>query len=163
MNTVLNISPGPHTRDRWTTPFIMRMVILALLPAAVMGVAVNGVNALLIILSSVITAVVTEYLFDRICHKPNTVLDGSAVITGLMLALMLPPSSPLYVPVLGSLFAILVAKCCFGGLGKNFINPALAGRCFLLISFKDKTRSKSGTGFSSSSIIPLIFILPCGF
>lgn len=151
MNTVLNISPGPHTRDRWTTPFIMRMVILALLPAAVMGVAVNGVNALLIILSSVITAVVTEYLFDRICHKPNTVLDGSAVITGLMLALMLPPSSPLYVPVLGSLFAILVAKCCFGGLGKNFINPALAGRCFLLISFSNTVTTFAVDGVSAAT------------
>ena len=135
MNTALNISPAPHTRDKWTTRFIMGVVALALLPTAVIGVIVNGLHALYIILASVLTAVATEFLFDKVCHKPNTFLDGSAVVTGLMLALTLSPSAPLYIPILGSVFAILVVKCFFGGLGKNFVNPALAARCFLLISF----------------------------
>ena len=135
MNTALNISPAPHTRDRWTTRFIMGVVALALLPTAVIGVIVNGLHALCIILASVLTAVATEFAFDKICHRPNTFLDGSAVVTGLMLALTLSPSVPLYIPILGSVFAILVVKCFFGGLGKNFVNPALAARCFLLISF----------------------------
>ena len=139
-NAVLNISSGPHARDRWTTRFIMLMVAAALLPATIVGIAVNGVHAGLIVLLSVVSAVGTEFVFDTLCHKPKTYLDGSALVTGLLLALSLSPSTPLYAPVIGAIFAILVAKLCFGGLGKNFINPALAGRCFLLISFgKDMT------------------------
>lgn len=135
MNTTLNISPAPHARDRWTTRFIMGIVALALLPTAVIGVIVNGLRALWVILAAVGTAVLTEFIFDKLAHKPNTYLDGSAVVTGLMLALTLSPSVPLYIPIIGSFFAIFVVKCCFGGLGKNFVNPALAARCFLLISF----------------------------
>ena len=135
MNTALNISSSPHARDKWTTAFIMRAVLLALLPATIVGVLNHGFHALLIILVSVVTAVLCEFLFDKLCHKPDTWKDGSAAVTGLLLALCLSPRVPLHLPVLGSMFAILVAKCCFGGLGKNFINPALAGRCFLLISF----------------------------
>ena len=139
-NAVLNISSGPHARDRWTTRFIMLMVAAALLPATIVGIAVNGVHAGLIVLLSVVSAVGTEFVFDTLCHKPKTYLDGSALVTGLLLALSLSPSTPLYAPVIGAIFAILIAKLCFGGLGKNFINPALAGRCFLLISFgKDMT------------------------
>ena len=135
MNTALNISSGPHARDKWTTSYIMHVVILSLLPTVVIGVIANGLHALMIILSSVIAAVLSEFVFDKLCHKKDTWKDGSAVITGLMLALCLSPSVPLYIPILGSMFAFLVVKCCFGGLGKNFINPALAARCFLLISF----------------------------
>ena len=132
---VLNISSGPHTRDRWTTRFIMLMVVVALLPATIVGIAVNGLNALLVVVLSVVSCVLTEFVFDKITRRPATYLDGSAVVTGLLLALSLSPSTPLYAPVLGGIFAIFVVKCCFGGLGKNFINPALAARCFLLISF----------------------------
>ena len=135
MNTAMNISSSPHVRDRWTTAFIMRIVLLALLPATVVGVVHFGVHALLVVLLSVFTAVLAEFLFDKLCHKPDTWKDCSAAVTGLLLALSLSPSVPLHLPVLGSLFAILIVKCCFGGLGKNFLNPALAGRCFLLISF----------------------------
>ena len=135
MNTMLNISTGPHARDRWTTAYLMRMVVLALLPTAVMGVISYGLHALWVMLAGVASAVASEFLFDKLCHKPDTWKDGSAVITGLMLTLTLSPSAPLYLPVIGSMFAILVVKCCFGGLGKNFLNPALAARCFLLISF----------------------------
>lgn len=135
MNTALNISSGPHVRDKWTTAFIMRTVLLALLPTALVGVVVNGLHALLVILVSIAAAVGTEFAFDKLCHKPDTWKDGSAAVTGMMLALCLSPSVPLALPAIGAVFAILVVKCCFGGLGKNFLNPALAARCFLLISF----------------------------
>ncbi len=135
MNGVLNLSSSPHTRDRWTTPYIMRMVVLSLLPATVVGCAVHGLHALAIVVLAVVSAVAFEWLFNLACRKQQTIWDGSAVVTGLLLALSLGPKTPLYIPVIGSAFAIVVCKCCFGGLGKNFINPALAARCFLLISF----------------------------
>ena len=135
MNTALNLSAAPHARDKWTTPFIMRMVALSLLPATIVGILVYGWNAFGIVALAIVSAVVTEWLFCKICKKPSTIWDGSAVVTGLLLALSLGPETPLYLPVIGSVFAIAVCKCCFGGLGKNFINPALAARCFLLISF----------------------------
>ena len=135
MNGVLNLSSAPHTRDRWTTPYIMRMVVLSLMPATVVGILVHGWQAFGIVALAIVAAVASEWVFNLICHKPNTIWDGSAVVTGLLLALSLGPKTPLYIPVIGSVFAIVVCKCCFGGLGKNFINPALAARCFLLISF----------------------------
>ena len=135
MNGALNLSSSPHVRDRWTTPYIMRMVVLSLLPATVVGIIVHGWQAFGIIALAIVSAVASEWVFDKICHKPSTIWDGSAVVTGLLLALSLGPKTPLYLPVIGSVFAIVVCKGCFGGLGKNFINPALAARCFLLISF----------------------------
>ncbi|MBR2780903.1 MAG: RnfABCDGE type electron transport complex subunit D [Eubacteriaceae bacterium] len=151
MNTVLNISTGPHARDKWTTAAIMRTVCLALLPVTIVGCAVNGIYSLCMVLVSVGTAVGTEFIFDRLCHRPDTWKDFSAVVTGLLLALALPATVPLYVPFLGSLFAILVVKCCFGGLGKNFINPALAARCFLLISFSMTVTTYKVDGISSAT------------
>ena len=151
MNTALNLSSGPHVRDKWTTPFIMHVVSLSLLPATIVGVAVNGFHALLIVLLSVGTAVMSEFLFDKLCHKPNTWKDGSAIVTGLMLALCLSPDSPLHLPVIGAMFAILVVKCCFGGLGKNFLNPALAARCFLLISFGTSMTRYTVDGVSTAT------------
>ena len=135
MNTVLNLSAAPHARDKWTTPFIMRMVTLSLLPATIVGILVYGWNAFGIVALAVVSAVAAEWLFCKACKKPSTIWDGSAVVTGLLLALSLGPQTPLYIPVIGSVFAVVVCKGCFGGLGKNFINPALAARCFLLISF----------------------------
>ena len=135
MNTMLNISAAPHARDKWTTPFIMRMVALSLLPATIVGILVYGWNAFGVVALAIVSAVASEWLFCKACKKPSTIWDGSAVVTGLLLALSLGPQTPLYIPVIGSVFAIVVCKGCFGGLGKNFINPALAARCFLLISF----------------------------
>ena len=137
MNTAINISSGPHVRDRWTTPYIMGIVFMSLMPATIVGVVVHGLHAFLIIAASIVAAVGTEFLFDTLCHKGKSYKDGSAAVTGLLLALSLSPDTPLYGPIIGSVFAILVVKCCFGGLGKNFLNPALAGRCFLLISFSN--------------------------
>ena len=151
MNTVLNISSSPHVRDKRTTNSVMYCVALALLPAAVTGVWNHGIHALLVILASVITAVCSEFVFDYIVKKPNTVMDGSAFVTGLLLALCLPGSVPLYVPVIGALVAIIIVKCFFGGLGKNFINPALAARCFLLISFSQTVTTFKVDGISSAT------------
>ncbi len=142
MNQRLNLSAGPHVRDRWTTPFIMMIVLIALLPAAVIGVIVHwmkfqSLNALWIILASIGSAMLTELLFCLATRRRISIWDGSAAVTGMLLALCLSPETPVVLPIVGSMFAILVVKCLFGGLGKNFINPALAARCFLLLSFSN--------------------------
>ena len=153
----LNLSASPHVRDRWTTSFIMHTVLLSLVPAAAVGVIVYGLNALFVILASILAAVATEALFCLACKKPLSVTDGSAAVTGMLLALSLSPSTPVIYPVLGSVFAIFVAKCCFGGLGKNFINPALAGRCFLLLSFgKVMTQFPALDGVSSATPLAVL-------
>lgn len=149
---LLNISSSPHIRSsKLTTGQVMLDVVLALMPATVFGIVRYGLHAFLVVLLSVLTAVLSEYVFDYIAKRPNTVKDGSAVVTGLLLALSLPPEAPLYLPILGSMFAILVVKCFFGGLGKNFLNPALAARCFLLISFGTAMTNFSVDGVSSAT------------
>lgn len=135
MSKMYNVSSSPHVRSKLTTENVMFAVVLSLVPTALIGVRVHGINALITILASIIAAVVTEFIFDKITHKPNTIRDFSAVVTGLLLALCMPEGTNVALPILGSVFAILVVKNLFGGLGKNFMNPALAGRCFLLISF----------------------------
>ena len=135
MTNALHLSSGPHIRDRWTTSFIMYTVLLALLPTAIIGVLVNGLHALFIILAAIVSAIGSEWIFCAITKRKISAFDGSAAVTGMMLALSLSPCVPIWIPIIGSAFAIIVVKCCFGGLGKNFVNPALAARCFLLISF----------------------------
>ncbi|MBR3570147.1 MAG: RnfABCDGE type electron transport complex subunit D [Oscillibacter sp.] len=130
-----HVSSSPHVRSPLSTGHVMYDVILALMPATLFGVRMFGVHALLVVLMSVASAVTTEYVFDYIAGRENTLYDGSAVLTGLLLALCIPASVPLYVPYIGSVFAIAVVKGLFGGLGKNFMNPALGGRVFLLLSF----------------------------
>ena len=151
MSNTLNISSGPHVRNKWTTRLIMHVVLLAMLPAAAVGIYVNGLKALLVILASMITAVGTEFLFDKVTGRPDTWKDGSALVTGMMLALTLSADTPLYAPIIGAIFAILVVKCAFGGLGKNFVNPALAARCFLLISFPSAMTVFTVDGVSSAT------------
>ena len=135
MRKLLNVSSSPHVRSNLTTQKIMFQVILAMMPVTILGVMNYGMKALSVIIAAVVSAVASEALFNLITKRPQTIADGSAAVTGLMLALILPPELPLFVPILGSIFAIIVVKCLFGGLGKNFMNPALAARCFLLISF----------------------------
>lgn len=151
MNEMYHVSSGPHTRGKLNTSRIMFDVVLSMMPAAVMGIWFFGGRAFWIIVAAVVSAVLTEYIFDLVAKRPNTVRDGSAVVTGLMLALLLSPTVPLYIPILGSVFAILVVKCFFGGLGKNFMNPALAGRCFLLISFGSAMTNYQHTDAVSSA------------
>lgn len=121
-----------------STSKIMQLVVIALLPASLAGIWNFGLRALLVILVSVASSVGFEWLYDHFMHKKNTITDFSAVVTGLLLALNMPVSIPLWMPILGSAFAIIVVKQLFGGLGQNFMNPALAGRCFLMISFAGK-------------------------
>ena len=135
MRKLLNVSSSPHVRSTLTTQKIMFQVILALMPVTILGVIHHGMGALSVILAAVISSVLTEAIFNIVAKKPQTIGDGSAALTGLMLALILPPAIPVFIPVLGGIFAILVVKCLFGGLGRNFMNPALAARCFLLISY----------------------------
>ena len=135
MSENYNISASPHIRSKVTTSNIMLWVIAALLPATILGVWNFGLNAFVLVVTTVATCVVTEYAYQKLMHKKVTIGDGSAVLTGLLLALNLPSSVPWWMGVLGGVFAILVVKQLFGGLGQNFMNPALGARCFLLISF----------------------------
>ena len=134
MSELLHVSSSPHVRSKVDTSSIMLTVIIALLPATLFGIYNFGPHALLLILVTIATCVVTEAVYEKIVHKKLTVKDYSAVVTGLLLALNLPPKAPWWIAVIGGVFAILVVKQLFGGLGQNFMNPALAARCFLLIS-----------------------------
>ena len=138
MEQMLNVSSNPHVRDKMTTGRIMQLVVLALLPTTLFGIWNFGFRAFLVVLVTVASSVFFEWLYDRLMHKKNTVTDFSAAVTGLLLALNMPPQIPLWMPVLGSAFAIIFVKQLFGGLGQNFMNPALAARCFLMISFTGK-------------------------
>ena len=131
----LKVSSSPHIRSKVTTGNIMLMVTIALLPASAFGVWNFGLPALVMLLSTTISAVLTEYIYEKLVHKKVTINDFSAVVTGLLLGLNMPASAPWWMGALGSVFGILIVKQLFGGLGQNFMNPALGARCFLLISF----------------------------
>lgn len=135
MSELYNVSSSPHVRSKDTTSRIMLYVILALLPTSIFGIYNFGYRALVLILVTIASCVLSELLYNKIVHKKNTIGDLSAVVTGLLLALNLPPTLPWWQAVIGGIFAIVVVKCVFGGLGQNFMNPALGARCFLLIAF----------------------------
>lgn len=138
MSENYNISSSPHIRDKVKSSNIMLMVVIALMPATIFGVYNFGLSAFINVILTTATAVLAEYVYEKIMHKPITIKDFSAVLTGLLLALNLPPTLPYWMGPLGAVFAIVVVKQLFGGLGQNFMNPALAARCFLLISFTGK-------------------------
>ena len=135
MSNQLNVSISPHIRSRETTATVMADVIIALLPSVIVGVWVFGARAFAITMLSVTTCVASEYIYEKLLKKPITVTDLSAVVTGLILAVNLYSTAPWWLPVLGGAFAIIVVKMLYGGIGQNFMNPALAARCFLLLSF----------------------------
>lgn len=135
MDKKIHVSSSPHLRSAQNTSYIMHMVLLALLPAAIVGTLNFGWKALLLMLVSMASSVLFETLINKIRGKQNTIKDGSALITGLLLAMNLPINAPLWLAVIGSAFAIIIVKMLFGGIGQNIVNPALAARCFLLISF----------------------------
>ena len=135
MENSFNISSSPHIRSKVTSGNIMLMVVIALLPATAFGVYNFGLPALIMMVSTTAAAVLTEYVYEKLMHKKVTVGDFSAVVTGILLGLNMPPTAPWWMGALGSVFAILVVKQLFGGLGQNFMNPALGARCFLLLSF----------------------------
>ncbi|MGI5847749.1 MAG: RnfABCDGE type electron transport complex subunit D [Candidatus Cryptobacteroides sp.] len=132
----LIVSPSPHIHTKTTTRVLMRDVVIALLPAAIVSVVFYGWDALLVLGVSVVSCVLLEYLITRyLLKRPSTVGDLSAVVTGMLLALNLPTATPWWVVFIGALVAIGIAKMTFGGLGQNVFNPALVGRVFLLVSF----------------------------
>lgn len=135
MKEMLNVSSNPHVRDNNMTSGIMLDVIIALIPASIFGVYNFGFRALAVILVTIAASVATEAIYEKLMKKKITVGDLSAIVTGLLLSLNLPSTIPLWIAALGGIFAILVVKMLFGGLGQNFMNPALAARCFLLLSF----------------------------
>ena len=130
-----NISVSPHVRSGLSTSTVMRDVAIALMPALLFGTFVFGLRALIIIALCAVSCVLTEYVYQKLMKLPVTVADGSALVTGLILAMNMPATVPFWMPVMGSVFAILIVKQMFGGIGQNFMNPALAARCFLIISF----------------------------
>ena len=156
MSELLHVSSSPHVRSKLKTSNLMLMVVIALLPTTFAGILNFGWKALLLILISVATCVATEAIYEKLMHKKLTICDFSAVITGLLLALNLPASAPWWIPVIGGVFAILVVKQLFGGLGQNIMNPALAARCFLLLSFTgimtDFTPTKGVTNLVVDSV-----------
>ena len=150
MSALFKVSSNPHIRSKVTTNGIMLAVIAALMPATGFGIYNFGPRALAVILVTIASTVLTEFLFG-LYKKKLTVTDLSAVVTGLLLALNLPVTIPLWMAALGGLFAILVVKMLFGGLGQNFMNPALAARCFLLISFPTAMTAFSCDAFTGAT------------
>lgn len=135
MSDLYNVSTSPHVRSSATTQRIMLDVAIALVPAGAFGIYRFGIKALVLMLVCIAGCVLTEYLYELLMKKPNTITDCSALVTGMLLAYNLPVSMPIWMALIGSIFAILVVKMVFGGLGQNFMNPALGGRCFLVASF----------------------------
>lgn len=147
---LLKVSSNPHVRDKETTSSIMLDVLIALIPATLFGIYNAGqyrLHTIFLIIITVSTCVLSELFFEKLLGRKNTIMDLSAAVTGLLLALNLPSNFPLWMAVVGALFAVIVVKQIFGGIGQNIMNPALAGRCFLFLSF-----SQQMTAFTYDSI-----------
>lgn len=145
-----HVSSSPHIRSQVTTASIMRDVALALLPSCLFSVYWFGLRALVVLAVSVISCQAAELLYFRIAGKKRAAYECSAIVTGLLLGMNLPSTIPLWIPVIGGFFAVIVVKELFGGLGNNFMNPALAARCFLLICFAGPMTSFSIKSSSSN-------------
>lgn len=157
MSEQLKVSSSPHIRSKETTGNIMLWVIIALLPATFFGIYnFRDTHAWLLVIVTAAAAVLTEYIYEKLMHKKITIKDFSAAVTGLLLALNLPPTAPIWMGIIGSVFAILVVKQLFGGLGQNFMNPALGARCFLLISFTGRMTSFVYDGVSGATPLATI-------
>ena len=151
MAKLFNVSSSPHVRSEETTRSIMMDVAIAMLPATAFGVFQFGLHALLVIIATVFACVVSEYVFEKVTKRTVTISDFSAVVTGMILALNCPSEIPLWIPMLGGVFAIVIVKQIYGGLGQNFMNPALAARCFLLISFAGKMSAFTLDGVTTAT------------
>ena len=171
---MFNISSNPHVKDKITTSKVMLYVIIALLPTTIYGVynytslfgLKYGIRTIVLLVLVIATCVVSEYLFNKITKQENTVRDLSAIVTGLILALNLPVTLPFWMAMVGAAFAIIVVKMLFGGLGQNFMNPALGARCFLVLSFAGPMNKFFPTDVSgvdaTSSATPLTEIKQSG-
>ena len=135
MENNLIVSVSPHVHGKRTTSNVMLDVVIALLPAAIAGVVIFGINAAILCAVCVASCVGFEFLFTKLCHRRTTVGDFSAVVTGLLLAMNVPATLPIWQAVVGSFIAIVIVKCLFGGLGCNFANPAITARVVMLIAF----------------------------
>ena len=156
MSDMLKVSSSPHVRAKDTTDRIMLYVIIALLPTSLFSVYNFGIRALILIVITIASCMASEFIFEKITKRPNTLNDFSAVVTGLLLALNLPVSLPYWQAVIGGAFAIIVVKMLFGGLGQNFMNPALGARCFLLISFTGSMTNFTYDGVSTATPLALM-------
>ena len=150
------VSGTPHVRSRESVQSIMRDVIIALVPATVMGIVFFGMKALLLIAISIASSVFFEYLYQKIMKKTVTIDDLSAVVTGLLLALNLPVGASWWMPIVGSAFAIIIAKQLFGGIGQNFVNPALIARAFLLASYPTAMTTWHVNGVATSTPLAIL-------
>ncbi len=156
MSDLFHVSAAPHSRSPVTTKNIMRDVVIALLPAGLFGIYNFGLHALMVTAITVLACVLTEYIYCRLMKLPSSVGDMSAVVTGLLLAFNVPANFPLWMAAIGGIFAILVVKMLFGGLGQNFMNPALAARAFLLISFPARMTNFDVTKITSPGVTDFI-------
>ena len=156
MSGKYNVSQNPHVRDKSSTSRIMLDVCIALMPACAFGVYNFGIRALVVLLVAVASSVLFELLYQKLMHKKVTINDFSAVVTGLLLGMNLPSTIPLWMVVLGSGFAIVVVKQLFGGLGQNFMNPALGARCFLLISFAGRMTTFTYDGITGATPLAVL-------
>lgn len=157
----LKISSSPHIKSPRTTRGVMLDVIISLLPTSVAGCIIFGIRSLLVIAAAVVFSVMSEWLFCLIAKRRNTIGDLSAAVTGLLLALNLPANTPIWQVALGSVFAIVVVKCIFGGLGQNFANPAMTARIFMLVAFVNIGKNVSQPWFlpdTVSGATPLAFL-----
>ena len=156
MDKMFNVSSSPHVRGRMDTQKIMLCVLISLMPATLFGIYNFGYKALILILVTIASCVLSEWLFNLIVKKDNTITDLSAVVTGLLLALNLSHTLPWWQAVIGGVFAIVVVKCLFGGLGQNFMNPALGARVFLVISFASQMTSFTYDGITEATPLALL-------
>ncbi len=159
MDSKLTVSVSPHIYKNITTKKIMLDVVISLLPASVAGVIIFGLSAVWVLLTCIIASVLSEYVFNLIVKKEQTLYDLTAVVTGLLLGLNLPANTPLWQCVIGSVFAIIIVKCVFGGVGCNLVNPAITARVFMLVAFTNlavPAFPKSVDAVSSATALPLI-------
>ncbi len=156
MSDMMNVSANPHIRSKDSTTKIMLLVIIALLPAPGFGIYYFGLNAAILVCTSVATCVLTEFLYEKLMKLPLTIGDLSAVVTGLLLGLNLPPAAPFWLAIIGGVFAILVVKMLFGGIGQNFMNPALGARCFLVISFTARMTTFTYDGVTTATPLAML-------
>ena len=160
-HAMLTVSASPHIKSPDTTRSLMIDVIIALLPSLAWGTYLFGFRSLTVTVVAVAAAILSELLYELILKKPVTIPDGSAAVTGLLIALNMPSTIPLWIPMVGSAFAILVVKQLFGGIGKNFMNPALAARAFLMLAWPNQmTQYPSLEG--ASSVSPFAFTVDTG-
>lgn len=157
-----HVSANPHVRDKVTTQKLMLYVILALLPTTIVGFVNFGLSAVINVAVTTATCVIAEYVWQKLMHKKITIMDLSAALTGLLLGINLPPQAPYWIGVIGGIFAIIVVKQLFGGLGQNFMNPALGARCFLLLSFALPMTNFTYSGFDAVTQATPLAMLKAG-